>query len=166
MQPSASAQVGVPFVQQPVVQLQDVLGNPVTEAGTEITAALASGPGGTLIGDVTATTDAGGLAVFTDLAITGTVGDYTLSFTGIDLTGAASRPAICHWAYCSRDWHVGIGPCLLCKRGLATGRDPTSGGSRGVQPPGASGRSMPAYRYNTPDINVEGTTDDRYSIPG
>jgi hypothetical protein len=46
----------------------------------DVTAAIASG-GGTLSGAVTVTTDNSGAATFTDLVITGTTGDRTLSFT-------------------------------------------------------------------------------------
>jgi hypothetical protein len=56
-QPSTSAQSGVVFGQQPVIQLQDASGNDVSEAGVEVTVEIASG-GGALGGTVTATTDA------------------------------------------------------------------------------------------------------------
>lgn len=89
-QPSASAQVGVAFPTQPVVQLQDVSGNPVSQAGTVVTAAIASG-GGTLGGTPTASTNASGTATFTDLQITGSVGDRTLSFSAPSLTSVTSN---------------------------------------------------------------------------
>src|SRR6266481_3290967 len=88
-QPSAAAQSGVAFAQQPLLQLQDAAGNPVATSGTVVTAAIASG-GGTLGGTPTATTNAAGAAVFTDLKITGTVGGRTLSFTSGSLAGATS----------------------------------------------------------------------------
>ncbi len=88
-QPSANAASGAAFAQQPAIQLQDASGNPVSQAGTVITAAIASG-GGTLGGTATATTNAGGLATFTNLSITGTVGARTLSFTSGALTAATS----------------------------------------------------------------------------
>ncbi len=89
-QPSATAQSGVAFPQQPVVQLRDASGNPVAQAGVTVTAAIATG-GGTLGGTTTATTDAGGAATFTGLSITGTIGDRTLSFSATGLTGATSN---------------------------------------------------------------------------
>ncbi len=88
-EPSTSVQNDVAFPQQPVVQLQDAAGNPVATSGTVVTAAIASG-GGTLGGTPTATTNAAGAAVFTDLKITGTVGGRTLSFTSGSLAGATS----------------------------------------------------------------------------
>jgi hypothetical protein len=88
-QPSDTVQNGAAFPQQPSVQLRDANGNAVTQAGVTVTAAIASG-GGTLGGTATASTNAGGLAVFTDLSITGTVGDRTLSFSATGLTGATS----------------------------------------------------------------------------
>src|SRR5207244_2784261 len=53
-EPSATAQSGVPFAQQPVLQLRDGVGNAVSQAGVTVTAAIASG-GGTLGGTLTAT---------------------------------------------------------------------------------------------------------------
>src|SRR5213076_2252342 len=88
-QPSATAQSGVAFAQQPVVQLRDGDGNAVNQAGVTITAAIATG-GGTLGGTVTAATNGSGVASFTHLAITGTTGDRTLSFSATGLTPAVS----------------------------------------------------------------------------
>lgn len=62
---------------QPAVTVTDGSGNP--SAGQVVTATVASG-GGTLEGRTTATTDANGVARFTDLGISGT-GDQILEFT-------------------------------------------------------------------------------------
>src|SRR2546425_62197 len=88
-QPSASAQSGVAFAQQPVLQLRDGSGNAVSQSGATVTAAIATG-GGTLGGAMTAVTTAGGRATFTNLAITGTAGDRPVSFSATGLTGATS----------------------------------------------------------------------------
>src|SRR5207248_1991392 len=88
-QPSSSAQSGAAFAQQPVVQLRDASGNPVAPRGVTVTAAIATG-GGTLGGTLTAATNASGVASFTDLSITGTAGDRTLSFSATGLTAATS----------------------------------------------------------------------------
>src|SRR5439155_1296794 len=88
-QPSATAQSGVAFAQQPVVQLRDGDGNAVNQAGVTITAAIATG-GGTLGGTVTAATNGSGVASFTNLSISGTAGDRTLSFSATGLTPAVS----------------------------------------------------------------------------
>src|ERR1019366_3121661 len=89
-QPSASAQTGVQFAQQPVIQLEDFSGNAVSQAGVVVTAAIASGAG-TLGGTSTATTSSSGVATLTNLAITGTGGtQLTLSFSASGLTGANS----------------------------------------------------------------------------
>lgn len=89
VQPSATATSGVAFAQQPQVQLADGAGNLVAQAGTVVTAAIATG-GGALGGTLTATTNAAGTAVFINLAITGTTGTRTLNFTATSLTGATS----------------------------------------------------------------------------
>src|SRR5206468_12235128 len=88
-QPSATAQSGVPFGQQPVVQLRDGAGNPVSQAGVTVTAAIATG-GGTLGGTLTEMTNGSGVASFTDLAISGIAGDRTLSFSATGLPPAVS----------------------------------------------------------------------------
>src|SRR5213076_1754545 len=88
-QPSTTAQSGVAFAQQPVVQLRDASGNAVSQAGVTVTAAIATG-GGTLGGTLTAATNGSGVASFTNLAITGAAGDRTLTFSGTGLTSATS----------------------------------------------------------------------------
>src|SRR4030095_11169120 len=75
-QPSSSAQSGVPFAQQPAIQVADGAGNPVSSS-VSITAAIATG-GGNLTGIRTKPTNAQGLATFTDLAIAGAPGTRPL----------------------------------------------------------------------------------------
>ena len=91
-QPSTTAASGAAFAQQPRVQIQDANGNNVAIAGRAITAELASGPAGTLVGTPTVATNASGLAIFSGLGISGPAGTYTLNFTGANLTGATSNP--------------------------------------------------------------------------
>jgi hypothetical protein len=88
--PSPSAQSGVAFLQQPVIQIEDAAGNPVSQGGVLVTATVASGPGGASLTNATATTNAGGAAAFSGLAINGLVGSYTLSFGATGLTAATS----------------------------------------------------------------------------
>src|SRR5882762_2125041 len=88
-QPSATAQSGVALAQQPVVQLQDAAGNPVSQAGVTVTATIATGTG-SLGGAATASTNASGVATFTNLSISGPAGSYTLSFGATGLTPATS----------------------------------------------------------------------------
>ena len=56
-----------------------------------VTATL-TGDTGTLDGDVTQTTDATGAASFTDLAVTGADGSYTITFTAADYVQVISAP--------------------------------------------------------------------------
>src|SRR5207248_3326479 len=88
-QPSATAQSGVAFAKPPDRRLRDGGGNAVNQAGVTVTAAIATG-GGTLGGTLTAATNGSGVASFTNLAITGTTGDRTLSFSATGLTPAVS----------------------------------------------------------------------------
>ena len=89
--PSAQAQSGVSFLQQPQVQLVDQSGNAVSQAGLSVSTALVSGdPSASLGGTAIAVTDETGRASYTDLNITGPLGDYTLGFTAAGLTGITS----------------------------------------------------------------------------
>jgi hypothetical protein len=81
-QPSGTAASGAAFGTQPTVQIQDANGNPVALAGIAVQAAMASNPGGgALIGNTTASTNATGLATFSNLGISGPAGNYTIGFS-------------------------------------------------------------------------------------
>ena len=88
-QPSPTAESGVAFAQQPSIQLRDASNLAVSQAGVVVTAAIASG-GGTLGGTVTATTNAAGVAAFTNLSITGADGVRTLTFSVPGLASVTS----------------------------------------------------------------------------
>ena len=89
-QPSAAAQNGVAFAQQPSVRLRDASGNDVNQSGVNVTAAIASG-GGALGGTTPVATNGSGVATFAGLSITGTIGDRTLQFTSGALTPVTSN---------------------------------------------------------------------------
>ena len=89
-QPSAAPASGIVFAQQPQVQLRDAVGNAVSQAGVVVTAAIASGAG-TLGGGPTATTNASGVAIFTNLMITGTIGNQALSFSAAGYASVTSN---------------------------------------------------------------------------
>jgi hypothetical protein len=86
VQPSSQAENGEVFAQQPAVRAEDADGNPLA-AGIEV---IASATGATLSGTATVETDADGVAAFTDLALSGPSGSYTLTFAATGLTGAES----------------------------------------------------------------------------
>jgi hypothetical protein len=88
-QPSATAQAGATFSQQPVVRLLDQYDNNVLQPGVAVSAAIASG-GPELLGTTPITTDANGVATFTNLAIGGLTGSRTLVFASSGLTSATS----------------------------------------------------------------------------
>src|SRR2546430_3713208 len=90
--PSASAQSGVPLLQQPVIQLQDGSGNPVGQANVAVGVKIQSG-GGTLGGTTSATTGADGQAGVTHLSIAGTGGPRTLRFGASGLDSVTSATA-------------------------------------------------------------------------
>src|SRR5205085_1547392 len=121
-QPSASAQNGVAFAQQPVVQRQDGSNNAVSQAGVVVTAAIATG-GGTLGGTLTATTNASGVATFTNLSITGTAGPRTLTFTSGSLTAATSS-TITVGAGAATQLSITTQPSAAAQSGVAFGQQP------------------------------------------
>lgn len=90
-QPASTAQSGVAFTRQPQLQLVDGNNNPVLQSGLAVIARLGSGPSGaSLIGSSTASTNDRGLAVFTNLGISGSNGSYTLDFAGPGASGVTS----------------------------------------------------------------------------
>ena len=88
--PAATAQSGVPLTRQPTVQVQDTNGNPVNTQGVLVTAAIATGPPGASVASAVATSDAGGLATFAGLSISGATGVYTVTFTASGLAPVTS----------------------------------------------------------------------------
>ena len=91
VQPASAAKSGEAFARQPQLQLTDGNNNPVPQGGLAVTARIGSGPAGaTLIGSTTAPTNAQGLAVFTNLGISGPGGTYTLDFSGPEASGVSS----------------------------------------------------------------------------
>jgi PKD repeat protein len=89
-QPSSSARNGVPLERQPVVQLRDADGNAVARAGVQVSAAIGAGAGD-LTGTRQRLTDENGRAKFTDLAISGAPGQYSLVFSSSGSASATSN---------------------------------------------------------------------------
>jgi len=87
--PSTTAQSGSVLPQQPVIALQDEFGNGVSQAGVAVTVSRAPTSAG-LGGTVSINTDASGIATFTDLSLTGTVGGYALGFASTGLISVTS----------------------------------------------------------------------------
>ncbi len=124
-QPSAAAQSGAALAQQPTVQLKDAGGNNVPQAGVAVTAAIASG-GGILGGTVTVNTNASGAAVFTDLVVSGVIGNRTLSFTAT-LNGSSatvSSGSIALAAGAAAQLTVTTQPSNSAVGGVALGQQP------------------------------------------
>src|SRR6185295_12227845 len=79
-QPSNAVNSGSAFGTQPILLLQDALGNPV--GSMLVTATITGAPAGVaFVGTPTATTDGAGVATFVGLGLSGLVGNYTLTFT-------------------------------------------------------------------------------------
>jgi len=89
-QPSAAAENGVAFGQQPVVQIQDANGQAMPLSGASVTAEVVETGGATLNGTLSEAVDVQGRATFTDLSLSGPAGTYTLRFTSSGLTATTS----------------------------------------------------------------------------
>jgi adhesin/invasin len=97
--PAATARNRATLTAPPVVELTSADGASVAQAGVSVTVAISVG-GGTLSGTTTVVSDASGQATFADLAIRGTAGLRTLTFTATglssltaDVTLTAGAPA-------------------------------------------------------------------------
>ncbi|MBI2796515.1 MAG: Ig-like domain-containing protein [Gemmatimonadetes bacterium] len=91
-QPSGASS-GSDLTGQPVVRIVDASGNTVTGSSVSVVAAIASGSGAVLSGTTSVAASAG-VATFTNLRLTGTVGNFTLGFTPTALTGATSGTVV------------------------------------------------------------------------
>jgi hypothetical protein len=78
-QPSSAVSAGVPFPQQPELQLLDPSGAPLLRADVRVTVGIFDG-GGSLGGETSAQSDANGRVKFDDLSIRGEPGTRTLIF--------------------------------------------------------------------------------------
>ncbi len=87
-QPASTAQSGAVFSPQPQVQLQDGSGNPVALAGVQVSANIQSGA--PTLNGTAVTTNPSGIATFTNLSISGTVGSRTLLFGAVGYTSVES----------------------------------------------------------------------------
>jgi hypothetical protein len=87
-QPSGAVN-GLALTSQPVVRITDSSGNTVTTSTVNVVASIGSGSGGSLSGTTTVAA-VNGVATFTDLVLSGTVGNFTLTFTPTSLTAATS----------------------------------------------------------------------------
>lgn len=106
--PSATAGSRSVFAIQPQIGVLDAYNNPVTQTGVVINVAIQSG-GGSLDGVTSATTDAFGLATFTNLSIAGTSGLRTLAFSASGLTSATSNVNIVSGSAISMTVNAGDG---------------------------------------------------------
>ena len=89
-QPSSSARNGITLERQPVIQLRDAGGNPVAQAGVQVSVAIGEGAGD-LTGTRQRLTDDNGRATFTDLVISGPPGHYSLVFSSSGYASAISN---------------------------------------------------------------------------
>ncbi len=88
-QPSQSGVTGQALAQPPVVQLRDVSGNAVGQAGVNVTIAATAGTP-TFLGATTVATDGAGVATFAGLGVTTPRGRYLLRVTSGGLTAATA----------------------------------------------------------------------------
>ncbi|HEY7481221.1 MAG TPA: invasin domain 3-containing protein [Gemmatimonadales bacterium] len=90
----AIAVSGEPLSPQPELQLEDADGSSIAREGVEVTVAIFSGGGGSLHGGTSATSNAEGKVVFTDLALRGSPGTYRLIFATDEAFAPFTTPPI------------------------------------------------------------------------
>src|SRR5205814_2649520 len=88
--PSNTARSGVALAQQPAVQLQDANGSPVSQSNVVVTATPSRARA--TASSNTAATGTTGAATFSGLTLSGTAGNYTLSFDRTSPTPDTSDP--------------------------------------------------------------------------
>ena len=91
-QPAGSNTAGVVFATQPVITVQDTVGNTVTSSNFSVSISITSGTGtsGAVLSGNTTVTAVNGIAAFSGLSIDKPGSGYTLSAASSGLTGAAS----------------------------------------------------------------------------
>lgn len=95
-QPAASVSANTSFNPQPVIQLRDFAGNPVSQSDVSVTAAINSAQGdATLGGTTTVKTNGSGIATFSGLKLSKS-GSYTLKFTASGLSQVVSAVISVH----------------------------------------------------------------------
>src|SRR3989441_198664 len=119
--PSATAQSGVALAQQPVVQLQDANGNPVSQSGVGVKAT--ENPAGATPTNATATTGATGAATFSGLTLSGSAGSYMVSFGATGLTSVSSG-AIALSAGAATQLTLTTPPSATAQSGVAFAQQP------------------------------------------
>ena len=124
-EPAVSASAGIPLTTQPVVQVRDVAGAPVSSRGILVSASLGSGTG-TLTGGTSIRTDGDGRAAFQDLTLNGPTGPRTIRFSSTGLS-----------AVISQEISVGPGPATTVT---------VSAGSNQTAPAGTTTPVAPAVR--------------------
>ncbi len=81
-QPGSPTTSGTAFVPVPVIQVQDLVGNPVSQGGIAVTASISSGQAGATLTNEDRNTNGNGRVTFSNLQITGPPdNDYVLTFT-------------------------------------------------------------------------------------
>ena len=90
-QPTGAA-YGSTLTTQPVVRIVDSAGNTITSSTLKVVASIESGTG-TLVGTTTVAA-VNGVATFTNLAITGTPGSFTLAFTPVGVSIPVTSEAL------------------------------------------------------------------------
>jgi hypothetical protein len=91
--PPSTARAGVPFDQQPELQLEDPSGAPLNRADVVVTAAINTGSG-SVGGETTATSDANGRVRFSNLSIRGAPGRRIMIFAAEGFTSALSSSIV------------------------------------------------------------------------
>lgn len=120
-QPSPTVATGVAFAQQPVVKVEDSGGNVVTSNNSTVTASLTTGTG-TLANNTANVVS--GTATFSGLALTATVGTYTLTFSDPGFTAVVSSSFSISSGTASK-LVITVAPSTTAQSGVALAVQPT-----------------------------------------
>jgi hypothetical protein len=141
--PSATAANGAAFPTQPIITARDAHGNTASSFPVSVTAAISAGGGslnGTTVGTIT-----NAVATFTNLAIRGTAGTRTLSFSATGLTAVTANVALT----------AGAATALVLSSG---------GGQTGTA--GSALATTPAVRVNDIDANPVSGVAVTFAVTG
>jgi len=87
-EPSNPAESGIPFPRQPILRVEDGTGQPLGP-GILVTASV---DGATLVGTTVVESDASGVVRFSNLAVAGHIGSYSITFSAPELAAVHSQP--------------------------------------------------------------------------
>src|SRR5439155_2717746 len=163
-QPSATATAGAAFAQQPVIRIEDSLGNLISsDNSTVVTASRVTGSG--VLQGTNALTAVNGLVTFTNLSYN-VAETMTIGFAGGSLTGATSANVVVSPAALAKLQLLAPGETAAA--GSASGKAGTASSQTAGTPFNITVNAVDAYWnvVNTNDTVNVSATDTNAALPG